>query len=151
MIFLLLFLYTNTKIKNTNNKELKEVLGSILGTPVSPELIPPKDGAISQITEDLVGPYELHDFFLFYSLEYGYSPLKVYRVACKAFENRYSKEIIKHWLKTFYRRFFNQQFKRSCMPDGPKVWSISLSPRGSLMMPSDASSSAWLKELEKIV
>lgn len=137
--------------KTTENKELKEVLLSIIDTPVSPELLPPKDGEISQITEDLVGPYELHDFFLYNTLKNGYDPLKVYRISCLVFNKKYSNDTIKYWLKTFYRRFFNQQFKRSCLPDGVKAISISLSPRSDLRMPSDASNSYWLKEIEKIV
>jgi len=137
--------------KTTENKELKEVLLSIIDTPVSPELLPPKDGQISQITEDLVGPYELHDFFLYNTLKNGYDPLKVYRISCLVFNKKYSNDTIKYWLKTFYRRFFNQQFKRSCLPDGVKAISISLSPRSDLRMPSDASNSYWLKEIEKIV
>ena len=136
----------------TKNKELRNVLVSILGTPVSPELIPPSlEGEISQKTEDLVGPYELHDYFLYYFLRWGYSPRKIYRIACISFKDKYSQETILHWLKTFFRRFFNQQFKRSCMPDGPKVGSVALSPRGDLRMPSDASSYEWQKEIEKIV
>ena len=135
----------------TKNKELKDVLVSILGTPVSPELIPPSKGEITQKTEDLVGPYELHDFFLYYFLEKGYSPQKIYRIACLSFDTKYEKETILYWLRTFFRRFFNQQFKRSCLPDGPKVGSVALSPRGDLRMPSDASSQEWLKEIEKIV
>ena len=137
--------------KTTKNKKLKEVLDSINDTPVSPELIPPKEGEISQITEDLVGPYELHDYFLYYGIRCGFSPKKVYRIALDSFENRYTKETILKWMKVFYRRFFNQQFKRSCLPDGVKVGSVSLSPRGDLRMPSDALSNDWLKELEKIV
>ena len=136
----------------TKNKELRNVLVSILGTPVSPELIPPSlEGEISQKTEDLVGPYELHDYFLYYFLRWGYSPRKIYRIACISFKDKYSQETILHWLRTFFRRFFNQQFKRSCMPDGPKVGSVALSPRGDLRMPSDASSYEWQKEIEKIV
>lgn len=136
----------------TKNNELRNVLVSILGTPVSPELIPPSlEGEISQKTEDLVGPYELHDYFLYYFLRWGYSPRKIYRIACISFKDKYSQETILHWLKTFFRRFFNQQFKRSCMPDGPKVGSVALSPRGDLRMPSDASSYEWQKEIEKIV
>ena len=130
------------------DKELSEVLEDILDTPVSPELLPPVDGVISQRTEDLVGPYELHDFFLYYMLRCGYSPAKVYRVAKLAFRGLYEDAIILKWLKTFYRRFFAQQFKRSCLPDGPKVGSVALSPRGDLRMPSDASVSLWLEEAE---
>ena len=136
---------------NTCGREvLSEILYDILDTPVSPELLPPVDGVISQKTEDLVGPYELHDFFLYYVLRFGYSPAKVYHLACNAFVNFYDKETILKWLKTFYRRFFSQQFKRSCLPDGPKVGSVSLSPRGDLRMPSDASSAIWMKELEEL-
>jgi len=132
------------------NVVLQKVLLDVLDTPVSPELLPPVDGVISQKTEDLVGPYELHDFYLYYMLRCGFEPSKVYRVACKAFEGTYDKEIILKWLKTFYRRFFTQQFKRSCLPDGPKVGSVGVSPRGDLRMPSDACMKLWLEELEKI-
>ncbi|WP_125143320.1 NAD(+) synthase [Clostridium transplantifaecale] len=132
-------------------KELGDVLLDVLDTPVSPELLPPqKDGEIAQKTEDLVGPYELHDFYLYYILRYGYHPGKIYRLALKAFDGTYDKETILKWLKVFYRRFFNQQFKRSCLPDGPKVGSAAVSPRGDLRMPSDASSRLWLDELEQI-
>ncbi len=131
--------------------KLSAVLSDVLDTPVSPELLPPKsDGKISQKTEDLVGPYELHDFFLYYMLRFGYPPSKVYRIAVQTFEGEYDKDIIHKWLKTFYRRFFAQQFKRSCLPDGPKVGSVALSPRGDLRMPSDACARIWLEELEKI-
>lgn len=133
-----------------NEKELKDILLDVLDTPVSPELLPPKDGEIAQMTEDLVGPYELHDFFMFYVLRYGYHPGKIYRMAVKAFDGQYENEIILKWLKEFYRRFFSQQFKRSCLPDGPKVGSAALSPRGDLRMPSDASSRLWLEELEQL-
>ena len=132
------------------NEELSRVLLDVLDTPVSPELLPPVDGVISQKTEDLVGPYELHDFFLYYMLRCGFTPSKVYRVACLAFEGEYDKEVILKWLKTFYRRFFTQQFKRSCLPDGPKVGSVGVSPRGDLRMPSDACMSLWLAELEEL-
>ncbi len=126
------------------NRELREVLADVLDTPVSPELLPPVDGEISQRTEELVGPYELHDFFLYYVLRWGFSPEKVYRLAQKAFHGLYGKETIQKWLDQFYRRFFSQQFKRSCLPDGPKVGSVALSPRGDLRMPSDASAALWL-------
>lgn len=129
-------------------KELRDVLLDVLDTPVSPELLPPKDGAIAQKTEDLVGPYELHDFFLYYILRFGYSPEKIYYMAVKALGKEYEPEVILKWLKTFYRRFFSQQFKRSCVPDGPKVGTVALSPRGDLRMPSDASSRIWLEALE---
>ena len=132
------------------NKELSEVLLDVLDTPVSPELLPPVDGAISQKTEDLVGPYELHDFFLYYLLRCGFGPKKIFRIAKYTFEGMYDEETIRKWLKTFCRRFFTQQFKRSCLPDGPKVGSIGVSPRGDLRMPSDASMMAWQKELEEI-
>lgn len=122
-----------------SEKVLQEVLLDVLDTPVSPELLPPEDGKISQKTEDLVGPYELHDFFLYQLLRCGFGPAKIYRLACRAFEGIYSKETIGKWLKTFCRRFFAQQFKRSCLPDGPKVGSVAVSPRGDLRMPSDAS------------
>ena len=129
---------------------LKEVLLDVLNTPVSPELLPPKDGEIAQKTEDLVGPYELHDFFLYQVLRFGYRPAKVYRMAVNAFAGEYEPEIILKWLKVFYRRFFSQQFKRSCMPDGPKVGSVAVSPRGDLRMPSDAANRLWLSELEHL-
>ncbi|MBD5544513.1 MAG: NAD(+) synthase [Lachnospiraceae bacterium] len=131
-----------------NDQKLREILMDVLDTPVSPELLPPKEGRISQKTEDLVGPYELHDFFLYYMLRCGYSPSKVYRIALTAFENLYTKEIILKWLNIFYQRFFTQQFKRSCLPDGPKIGSVAVSPRGDLRMPSDASCAIWKKELE---
>ena len=131
-------------------KELEEVLLDILDTPVSPELLPPKDGKIAQKTEDLVGPYELHDFYLYYMLRAGFEPDKIYRIACCTFENTYDKETILKWLKTFYRRFFAQQFKRSCLPDGPKVGSVALSPRGDLRMPSDASAAVWMEVLDNL-
>ena len=131
-------------------KELEEVLLDILDTPVSPELLPPKDGKIAQKTEDLVGPYELHDFYLYYMLRAGFEPDKIYRIACRTFEGTYDKATILKWLKIFYRRFFAQQFKRSCLPDGPKVGSVALSPRGDLRMPSDASAAVWMEALEKL-
>lgn len=133
-----------------SDTELSAVLCDVLDTPVSPELLPPVDGVISQKTEDLVGPYELHDFFLYYMLRCGFLPAKVYRVAKQAFAGEYEDTVILKWLKTFYRRFFTQQFKRSCLPDGPKVGSVALSPRGDLRMPSDACVSLWMQELEKL-
>ena len=133
-----------------NDPQLKEVLMDILDTPVSPELLPAKDGEISQKTEDLVGPYELHDFYLYYAIRWGFSPAKVYRLAKLAFDKTYDDETIFKWLKTFYRRFFAQQFKRSCLPDGPKVGSVAVSPRGDLRMPSDACVRLWQRELEKL-
>ena len=132
------------------DEKLTEVLLDILDTPVSPELLPPKDGKIAQKTEDLVGPYELHDFYLYYMLRAGFEPEKIYRLACETFEGMYDKETIFKWLKTFYRRFFAQQFKRSCLPDGPKVGSVAVSPRGDLRMPSDASVGVWLEQLENM-
>ncbi len=127
------------------------VLRDILDTPVSPELLPPAEGKISQVTEDLVGPYELHDFFLYYLLRFGFSPSKIFFLAQHSeLAKTYSSGIILKWLKTFYRRFFSQQFKRSCMPDGAKVGTINLSPRGDWRMPSDAMVSLWLEEIEKI-
>ena len=132
------------------DEKLTEVLLDILDTPVSPELLPPKDGKIAQKTEDLVGPYELHDFYLYHMLRAGEEPEKIFRLACETFEGVYTKEIILKWLKTFYRRFFAQQFKRSCLPDGPKVGSVAVSPRGDLRMPSDASNAIWQEQLEHI-
>ena len=129
---------------------LSRTLLDVLDTPVSPELLPPKDGEISQKTEDLVGPYELHDFFLYYILRFGYEPAKIFRIAKKAFAGSYDDETILKWMKTFYRRFFSQQFKRSCLPDGPKVGSVAVSPRGDLRMPSDASARIWLENLDHI-
>ena len=132
--------------------ELNKVLMDVLDTPVSPELLPPQDnGEIAQKTEDLVGPYELHDFFMYYMLRLGYTPKKIYYLARNAFEGIYDDETILKWLKTFYRRFFAQQFKRSCLPDGPKVGTVAVSPRGDLRMPSDACATIWLKELEEIL
>lgn len=130
--------------------ELRDILYDVLDTPVSPELLPPKDGEIAQKTEDLVGPYELHDFFLYYMVRAAYSPGKIYRIAKRAFAGEYDNATIYKWLRTFYWRFFSQQFKRSCMPDGPKVGSVALSPRGDLRMPSDASPAVWMEELDQI-
>lgn len=132
------------------DKKLSKVLLDVLDTPVSPELLPPENGKIAQKTEELVGPYELHDFFMYYVLRYGFMPKKIYRLAKIAFDGKYSEEVILKWMKVFYRRFFGQQFKRSCLPDGPKVGSVAVSPRGDLRMPSDASASLWLNELEDI-
>ena len=134
-----------------NDSELSAVLKDVLDTPVSPELLPPKeDGTIAQETENLVGPYELHDFFMYYILRFGTNPKKLFRIACIAFENVYDSGIIYKWLRTFIWRFFAQQFKRSCLPDGPKVGSVAVSPRGDLRMPSDASSALWIKELDEL-
>ncbi len=127
---------------------LAAVLEDILATPVSPELLPARDGEISQKTEDIVGPYELHDFYLYYVVRWGFPPRKVLRLAQRAFEGQYDRETLLKWLKNFYRRFFSQQFKRSCMPDGPKVGTVALSPRGDWRMPSDAVATLWLEELE---
>ncbi|MGN1180886.1 MAG: NAD(+) synthase [Suilimivivens sp.] len=131
-------------------KDLKGVLLDVLATPVSPELLPPSHGEISQKTEDLVGPYELHDFFLYYMLRCGFEPSKIYRLAKQSFKDQYEDEVILKWLKTFYRRFFAQQFKRSCLPDGPKVGSVALSPRGDLRMPSDACVRIWMEQVEAL-
>lgn len=137
--------------KNGVDEESKATLLDIVDTPISPELIPAdENGDIKQKTEDLVGPYELHDFFLYYFLRFGFRPSKIYYLANIAFGGVYDEETIKKWLSTFFRRFFNQQFKRSCLPDGPKVGSISISPRGDWRMPSDASFAMWLKEIENL-
>lgn len=140
----------NYYAQTCGNSDLTKVLLDVLDTPVSPELLPPVEGVISQKTEDLVGPYELHDFFLYYMLRCGYEPEKIYRIALLSFQGQYEKKVILKWLKVFYKRFFSQQFKRSCLPDGPKVGSVALSPRGDLRMPSDASGRIWLKQLEEI-
>ncbi len=132
------------------DEQLSGVLHDILDTPVSPELLPPKDGVISQRTEDLVGPYELHDFFLYHMMRLQEEPQKVYRLALEAFAGQYDAAVVLRWLKTFYRRFFSQQFKRSCLPDGPKVGSVAVSPRGDLRMPSDAVARIWLEQLEEL-
>ena len=132
------------------DKQLSDTLYDVLDTPVSPELLPPEDGKISQKTEDLVGPYQLHDFFLYYMLRQGFSPAKIYRLAKIAFAGTYEAAFILKWLKTFCRRFFAQQFKRSCLPDGPKVGSVAVSPRGDLRMPSDACATLWMEELNTI-
>ncbi|MCM1038775.1 MAG: NAD(+) synthase [Ruminococcus sp.] len=129
------------------DEALSQVLTDILDTPVSPELLPPVDGEIAQKTEDLVGPYELHDFFLYYMLRCGFEPQKLYRIARAAFAGVYADEVILKWLKIFYQRFFAQQYKRSCLPDGPKVGSVALSPRGDLRMPSDACADLWLEQI----
>lgn len=134
----------------TPDEQLKAVLYDVLDTPVSPELLPPKDGNIAQKTEDLVGPYELHDFFLYYMVRFGYEPSKIFRLAKETFEGSYDKATILKWLEIFCRRFFSQQFKRSCLPDGPKVGTVALSPRGDWRMPSDACAAVWLNDLEQI-
>ena len=135
----------------TGSAALTRVLLDVLDTPVSPELLPAEDdGTIAQRTEDLVGPYELHDFFLYQVLRRGFAPRKVYRLACYALGDTYDDETILRWLRTFYRRYFAQQFKRSCLPDGPKVGSAAVSPRGDLRMPSDAVVTLWLRELDEL-
>ena len=135
---------------NSGEGTLKDVLYDILDTPVSPELLPPKEGEIAQKTEDIVGPYELHDFFLYHMLRFGYMPSKIYRIAKITFEGEYEAQTIYRWLSTFVHRFFRQQFKRSCLPDGPKVGSVAVSPRGDLRMPSDASDALWKEDLAAI-
>ena len=132
------------------NDKLKEILLDVLDTPVSPELLPPVDGVISQKTEDLVGPYELHDYFLYYMLRCGFEPEKIYRIARLSFAGQYEDGVILKWMKIFYKRFFSQQFKRSCLPDGPKVGSVAVSPRGDLRMPSDACVRVWMEQLERL-
>ena len=130
--------------------ELRDILLDILATPVSPELLPPKDGEIAQKTEDIVGPYELHDFYLYYLMRFGYTPAKIMHLAEYAFKGEYDRQTIYKWLRTFYWRFFSQQFKRSCLPDGPKVGSVAVSPRGDLRMPSDAAVALWMEELDQM-
>ena len=131
--------------------ELETVLNDILDTPVSPELLPvDENGEMTQPTEDLVGPYELHDFFLYHMLRFGETPSKIYRLARYSFGGKYDGETVLKWLRVFTRRFFNQQFKRSCVPDGPKVGSVTLSPRGDWRMLSDASADIWLREIENL-
>ena len=135
---------------NSGEGTLKELLYDILDTPVSPELLPPKEGEIAQKTEDIVGPYELHDFFLYHMLRFGYMPSKIFRLAKITFAGEYDTQTIYKWLSTFVHRFFRQQFKRSCLPDGPKVGSVAVSPRGDLRMPSDASDALWKEDLAEI-
>lgn len=137
-------------VADNSRAKLKNTLNDILLTPVSPELIPPENGKISQITEDVVGPYILHDFFLYYYARCGFTPKKIFRIAVYAFKGDFTKEEIFKWLNNFYGRFFSQQFKRSCMPDGVKIGSVALSPRGDLRMPSDADKYVWKRELDKI-
>ena len=129
---------------------LEEILMDVLDTPVSPELLPQENDQIVQKTEDIVGPYELHDFFLYHVVRFGDHPKKLLRKTKLAFKDKYSDEIIKKWMRKFYWRFFTQQFKRSCIPDGPKVGSVSLSPRGDWRMPSDANVSMWIKEIDEL-
>lgn len=137
--------------QQSESNSVREILMDVVETPISPELLPAADdGSIKQKTEDLVGPYELHDFVLYYTLRYGYSPKKIFYLAQKAFVGVYERDVIKYWITVFFRRFFNQQFKRSCLPDGPAVFDISVSPRGAWLMPSDASSSLWLAECAEL-
>ena len=137
--------------ENTDDESTKQTLLDIVDTPINPELIPADEqGNIKQKTEDLVGPYELHDFFIYHFLRFGFRPSKIFFLASVAFRGEYNEEVIKKWLTTFCRRFFMQQFKRSCLPDGPKVGSVGLSPRGDWKMPSDACSTLWLKECEEL-
>lgn len=142
--------YLVAAVGNEEGGELKEVLDSVLNTEISPELLPPdKNGKISQKTEDLIGPYELHDFYLYYAIRWGYQPKKVLYIARQTFAGKYEDETLIKWLKNFYRRFFGQQFKRSCIPDGVKIGSVTLSPRADWRMPSDAQANLWLKEMEE--
>ncbi len=136
--------------EESDNEKLKETLLDIIGTPVSPELLPSIDGLTSQITEDIVGPYELHDFFIFYMIRYGFEPAKIYRMAKEAFKGRFDDATILKWQKQLYKRFFANQFKRSCLPDGPKTGSVALSPRGDWRMPSDIRGTAWMAQLEEL-
>ncbi len=136
-------------METAENENLRDVLKDILDTPVSPELLPPKNGEMIQYTEDLIGPYELHDFFLYYTIRRGFRPDKIRYLAEYAFKNLYDSETIRKWMKVFYKRFFAQQFKRSCLPDGPKVGTVTLSPRGDWRMPSDASSAVWLESIDQ--
>ncbi len=143
--------YAAKKHKALGNVAIADSLEDVLSTPVSPELLPAdENGNIAQKTEDLVGPYELHDFFIYNALRYGFGPEKIFRLACYAFEDEFDEQTVARWLKVFTRRFFTQQFKRSCMPDGPAVCDVSVSPRGGLCMPSDASMNAWMREIETL-
>ena len=142
--------YCAEEARENGNEKLADVLYDILDTPVSPELLPADGNTIKQKTEDIVGPYEIHDFYLYYMLRYGFSPKKLYRLACQTIGNTFSKESLVKWLEVFTRRFFTQQYKRSCVPDGPKVGTVGLSPRGDLKMPSDAVSALWMAEIEEI-
>ena len=133
------------------DEQIGSILHDIVDTPVSPELLPPDEsGKIQQKTEDILGNYALHDFFLYYMIRFGFPPAKIYRIACETFADETTPAVIKHWLQTFVRRFFAQQFKRSCLPDGPKVGSVTLSPRGDWRMPSDAVATLWLQQLEEL-
>ena len=143
--------YCAEQAKAEGKDELARVLIDIVDTPVSPELLPADEsGNIAQKTEDLVGPYDIHDFYIYNFLRYGFAPEKLFRLAKIAFEGVYDEETLQKWLKNFVRRFFAQQFKRSCLPDGPKVGSVGLSPRGDLRMPSDASNAEWMKNIDQI-
>ena len=143
--------YTAGQERTAGRNRLAEALVDILNTPVSPELLPAtQDGAIAQVTEDLVGPYELHDFYLYHLLRTGARPGKLYRLAQYALGSLYDDDTLLKWLEIFLRRFFAQQFKRSCLPDGPKVGSVAVSPRGDLRMPSDAARRIWMEEVEKL-
>ena len=143
------YLVSWVAVHETTDKKIQRVLADVVDTPISPELLPVnQQGQMSQKTEDLVGPYVLHDFFLYHFLRGGFGPQKILFLAKHAFAGQFKESEIKKWLIVFFRRFFAQQFKRSCLPDGPKVGSVALSPRGDLKMPSDASAQAWLKELE---
>lgn len=135
---------------HTEKESLRASLLDVIDTPVSPELLPPSEGKIAQKTEDLVGPYELHDFFLYYMLRFGYTPKKIFRIAAKTFEGEYDKNTIYKWLRNFCWRFFAQQYKRSCLPDGPKVGSVDVSPRGGLRMGSDVSSVIWMRQMDEL-
>jgi NAD+ synthase (glutamine-hydrolysing) len=142
--------YVMDEADAAGNAELAEVLRDILDTPVSPELLPPEDGDISQKTEEIVGPYELHDFFLYHMVRFGRAPGIIYGLAKIAFADEYDAKTIIKWLLVFTKRFFANQFKRSALPDGPKVGSVTLSPRGDWRMPSDADADAWIREIESI-
>jgi len=136
--------------KNQMDDTVQKTLMDVIATPVSPELLPCGDaGEIKQKTEDVVGPYELHDFFLYYTIRYGFSPRKIFFMAQQALD--YNDETLLKWMRNFFRRFFTQQFKRSCMPDGPKVGSVGLSPRGDWSMPSDATAAIWLQEIDDMI
>ena len=135
--------------ESVGESRVAECLTDILNTPVSPELLPAKDGEIAQCTEGIVGPYELHDYFIYYTVRYGFSPKKILRIAEASFRGVYDRDTIKAWLKIFVKRFFSSQFKRSCLPDGAAVGSVGLSPRGAFAMPSDAACSLWIAELEE--
>ena len=129
----------------------REILQDILDTPISPELLPPdENGGIAQQTEDIVGPYALHDFFLYYALRYGFSPKKIFCLAKRAFAGEFDEKVLQKWMRVFYKRFFTQQYKRSCQPDGIKIGSVALSPRGDWRMPSDAAAAQWLEEVDNL-